>query len=503
MRNSKGEGTDRTQVLVIGGGPSGSTLSTLLARQGYDVLLLEREAFPRFHVGESLIPSTQAIWERLGIAEALQHQGHVFKYAGEFRVGHHAKSSGYDSTIAYFNNVPPSHRKSRPFAYQVVRSEFDHFLLKHARAQGVRVYEKAVVKKLDWHGDRIAGALWKDAEGREHFTQAEVVADCSGRHAFIARQRKLLEPDPLIQTSSVFGHFRGVTRDPGIRQGYFNGYFIENGWVWFIPLRDDIMSVGVVMNKPGTDWWRTTKPEDILKTYINRYRYLRDRFEGAEQSSRVRILRGLPYRSTRVTGDGWILAGDAGFFVDPLYSSGVEIAFHSAELAADAVANHLAGGRDRGAFDRYAQWAKGYADHVFTHMGIIYRLLKSKRAIKLAVNLTGKYANNWDTPILRRVNAFSTGHFDDFHATLYLVWPHLLAMGLGGRILDRLLPSGGWEKEGDFCTEAPLEIPKSKDFPYEYHASPQSAAAELNASDWWVIPSETPLDTASSHSTLN
>jgi FAD-dependent halogenase len=259
-------------VVVIGGGPAGSTLSTLLVRQGYRVLVIEREKFPRFHIGESLLPSTQHIWERLGIAEKLQYLGNTFKYAGEIRFGTHPQQSGFEYSGARFNNLPRKSLQDRPYGYQVERSEFDLFLLNNARETGVVVCEEAVVKEILWaDGDRpnqpdnrVSAVRWRTKDGTEHVTQTDCVADCSGRHAFIARNWQFLVTHLEIKTSAVFGTFKQVTRDEGIRQGYVQTYFIEDGWMWFIPIHPDRMSFGVVMNQTGTDWWSKKSPEEIL-----------------------------------------------------------------------------------------------------------------------------------------------------------------------------------------------------------------------------------------------
>lgn len=479
-------------VVVIGGGPAGSTLSTLLTRKGYSVLVLEREKFPRFHVGESLLPGTQLIWEKLGIAEPMQHLGHTFKYAGEFRIGRDPRESEYETTILPFNNVPRQKFNQRPYAYQVERSEFDLFLLNHAREQGVTVFEEAAVKEILWQGDKATGICWRTKDGVEYVTKAECVADCSGRHAFIARSRQFLVPDKAIKTSAVFGHFKHVTRDPGIRQGYFTGYFIENGWMWFIPLHSDIMSVGVVVNQPGTDWWSKKSPEEILLTYINRYKFIRDRFEQAEQFSKVRMLCGLPYASTRTVGDGWVLVGDANFFVDPLYSSGVHIAFHTADKAADAINVFLKGNRNMKPFKQYEKWSQKYQFHVFNTMGILYKMMKYRVAVETYVKLTGKYSNHWDNPILRRLAAWGSGYFDDFYWAVYCSWAvSSLLIGIG-QFREKFLHKPGWDTYAEFCSEPPLMIPKSAELLGNgkgYNPAPATTPVrDVNYPEHWLVP---------------
>jgi hypothetical protein len=303
-----------------------------------------------------------------------------------------------------------------------------------------------------------------------------------------------------IKTSAVFAQFKHVTRDSGIRQGYFNGYFIENGWMWFIPLHSDIMSVGVVMNKPGADWWSQKSPEEILFTYVNRYKFIKERFENAEQLSKVRMLRGLPYTSKRSAGDGWLLVGDANFFVDPLYSSGVHIAFDSAEKAADAIAAFLQCQRDFKPLKRYEQWGKKYQFHVFGTINILYKMLKDRVAMETYIKLSGKYGNHWDNPILRRVNAWGTGHFDKFYWALYSTWL-FSALLIGIANLRKKLGIAGWDTHSEFCTEPQLIIPKSAEF-LERESTKDSnsslPASNVNYQEHWIAPTDLSTQTNSS-----
>lgn len=481
-------------VIVVGGGPAGSTLSTLLARQGYQVLLLEREKFPRFHVGESLLPGTQLIWEKLGIAEPMQHLKQTFKYGGDFRLGLDPNKSDYESSILHFYNFPRHRLQQRPYAYQVERSEFDLFLLNHARQQGVTVFEEATVKEVLWAEDKATGVRWKTQEGVEYNTQAKFVADCSGRHALIARSRQFLVPDKTIKTSAVFGHFKHVQRDPGIRQGYFNGYFLENGWMWLIPLHSDIMSVGVVMNEPGADWWNKANPEEILLTYINRYKFIQERFEQAEQVSKVRTLRGLSYASKRSVGDGWLLVGDANFFVDPLYSSGVHIAFHTAEKAADTIADFLKDNRSLKSLQRYEKWSKNYQFHVFTTMRLIYKMLKHRVSVEGYIKLTGKYGGHFDNPLLRRLAMWGNGYFDQYRWAVYLSWAASSILIKLGQFREKVLKRPAWDTHAKFCTEPALVIPqaiaKETDLKNERLPSSPTLVNDFNYPEQWIVPRE-------------
>ncbi|MCP6761467.1 MAG: tryptophan 7-halogenase [Fischerella sp. CENA71] len=448
-------------VVVIGGGPAGSTLSTFLLRKGYQVLVLEREKFPRFHVGESLLPATQLIWEKLGIAEPLQHLGYTFKYGTEIRIGLNPQQSEYEYSRQEFYKFPTQRLQQRPYAYQVERSEFDLFLLNHARQEGVTVFEEAVVKEILWEGDKATGIRWKSKDNIEYVTKAKCIADCSGRHALISRSRKFLTPNKTIKTSAVFGHFKHVTRASDIQQGYFNGYLIENGWIWFIPLASDIMSIGVVMNEPGTIWWKQKSPEEILLTYIRQYKFIQERFEQAEQFSKVRMLHNLSYASKQSVGNGWILVGDANFFVDPLFSSGVHLAFRSAEKAADAIDGFLKNNWDRKFLQHYQKWSQKEHFHVSTTMGLMYKMLKYRVSMEILVKLTGKYSNHWNNPLLRRLVAWGSGYYEEFHLVLYCSWVFcILLIGIG-RVCEKFLGMSGWNTHLEFYSESPQAIAKT------------------------------------------
>lgn len=484
-------------VIVIGGGPAGSSLATFLARKDYKVLLLEREKFPRFPVGESLLPGTQRIWNRLGIAEPLQHFGQTFKYGGDFRIGLDPKKSEYEETVQHFRNIPSHEEQPRPYAYQVERSEFDLFLLNHARQQGVTVFEEATVRKILWEGDRATGILWKLKDGTEYTTKCKCLADCSGRYAMIARSRKFLKSHETIKTSAVFAHFKNASRDEGIRQGYFSGYFVENGWIWFIPLHRNLMSVGVVMNEPETCWWSQKSPEEIMMTYINRYKFIRDRLENSEQYSKVKMLRGLPYQSERSVGDGWIAVGDANFFVDPLYSSGVHIAFDSSEKAADAIDGFLRHNRDIKFMLKYETWSKGYQFRVFTTMSMIYRLLQHKTSTEAYVKLTGKYGNHWNNPFLSRLAAWGTGYgYDKYNWVVYISWIVGTLLIWLGKLREKIFNIPAWDTHSQFCSESPLVIPKAAEF-YEHEQkesqnqiTPPTVVHECQHPENWIVPQE-------------
>ncbi len=445
-------------VVVIGSGPGGSVTSTLLAMKGYRVLLIDREKFPRFHVGESLLPGTQPIWEEIGMANKLEQSGHTFKYAGEFRIGARPDQSKFYRTIGYFNNVPRKDFSPRPYAYQVERAIFDKQLQDNAVEHGVTLWEETSVTEIHLdENNRATGLTVRRKDGPNEFLQPSFIVDASGRRVMMGRKLDCIVNDPVIKTSAVFGHFKGVQRDPGIRQGYFNGYFIPNGWVWFIPLANDVMSVGVVQNEPATHSW-SNDAEEVLFSTINRYKFLQDRFHNAVHMGRIRRLKDLAYETKVFSGEGWLSIGDANFFVDPLYSSGVQIAHSTGAKAAECIDMFLKNGRDMSAIRKYNKYILDYRKRVFRPMRSFYRCMRNYRSIAGYVQLTGHLCGDFNTWFLRRASCWGTGRFHRHQWTINI-------MSMIGNIGAWLAPKfgmGGWKNyEMNPNPNPPLNIPKA------------------------------------------
>lgn len=450
------EPSEKFDVAVIGTGPGGSVISTLLSQMGHNVVMIEREQFPRFHVGESLLPASQVIWERMGIAEELQHSGHTFKYAGEFRIGRWANRNEMYKTIGYFHNVPRGDFSPRSYAYQVERAVFDKQLQDCAVRNGATLWERTSVLRVNFDGERATGLTLR-RDGGEQQLDVDFVVDASGRRCVMGRQLDCIQLDPLIRTSACFGHFKGVTRDPGHRQGFFNGYFIPHGWIWFIPLANDVMSVGLVQNKPATDSW-SNDPEETLLAAINRYQFIQERFRNAVQVGRVRGLKDLAYETTKFCGDGWLSIGDANFFVDPLYSSGVQVAHSTAEQAAEAIHEFLGGNRDMRPIRRYERYIHDYRKRVFRPMRSFYRCMRHYKTIAGYVKSTGHWFGDFNNWFLRRACCWGTGRFFRHNWTIQLMsmMGNLSAWGAP------LVGMGGWGRYEDSpYAGPPLKIPKS------------------------------------------
>jgi flavin-dependent dehydrogenase len=317
-------------VVVIGGGPAGSTVSTLIAQRGHTVAVFERERFPRFHIGESLIPETYWVFRRLNMLQKMQQSHFVKKYSVQF-----VNSTGKESAPFYFHDNKP-HECSQ--TWQVVRSEFDEMMLENAREHGVDAHEGVHVLEVLFEGDRAVGVKVKDAHGT-HDVRARVVVDASGQAALLQNRFKLRVWDPILNKGAIWTYWQGAYRDTGRDEGATMVLQTENrsGWFWYIPQHDDVVSVGVVAPFDYLLKGRGNNHEQTYLEEVERCPAVKRRIEGAKQVTGYFVTRDYSYRSTRVAGDGWVLIGDAFGFLDPLYSSGVLLALKSGELAADAI----------------------------------------------------------------------------------------------------------------------------------------------------------------------
>ncbi len=325
------------EVVVIGGGPAGATASALIAERGRRVLLYERERFPRFHIGESLIPETYWVLQRLGMLEKMKRSHFVKKYSVQF-----VRASGGMSAPFYFW-TNKQHECSQ--TWQVVRSEFDAMMLDNAREHGVEVREGARVLEVLFEGDRAAGVRVREAEGVEREVRADVVVDASGQSALLQNRLDLRVWDPVLNKLAVWTYWKGAYRDSGPDEGATMVLQTSDrsGWFWYIPLHDDVVSVGVVAPPSHLFDGRGT-PEQVYREEVERCPAVRKRIASAKQVAGIFTTKDYSYRSRQVAGDGYVLIGDAYQFLDPLYSSGVLLALRSGSLAADAIVEGLAQG---------------------------------------------------------------------------------------------------------------------------------------------------------------
>ena len=326
-------------VVVIGGGPSGSTAATLVAKAGHSVQLLEREHFPRYHIGESLIPETFWVLERLGMLDKLRGSRFVNKHSVQFVSEHGRLSEPF-----YFADHKP-HECSR--TWQVLRQDFDQMMLDNAREHGVDVREGVRVLEVLFEQGRAVGVKSVDESGAIRETRCRVVVDAAGQSCVIQDRLGLREWDPVLKKAAIWTYWKGAYRDHGRDEGATMVMQTEGkkGWFWYIPLHDDVLSVGVVAPYDYLFTGRASKDlETIYFDEVAKCPGVRPRIAAAERSGPFRAAKEYSYRSREVAGDGWVLVGDAFGFLDPLYSSGVLLALKSGAYAAEAIAEGLSRG---------------------------------------------------------------------------------------------------------------------------------------------------------------
>lgn len=330
---------ERPHVIVIGGGPAGATVSTLIAQQGYRVSLFERETFPRYHIGESLIPETFWVLERLNMLPKLRASHFVKKHSVQFVTG-----TGKLSEPFYFADNKP-HESSQ--TWQVLRAEFDLLMLNNAREHGVNVHEGTRVLDVIFEGSRAVGVTLDDGDRGPRKIYADVIVDAAGQSAMLQDRLGLREWDPVLKKAAVWTYWKGAYRDSGKDEGATIVLQLDQkqGWFWYIPLHDDLLSVGVVAHYDYLFRNRGSKNyEQIYFEEVARCPGLQPRIKDATQAAPFRAAKEYSYRARDVAGDGWVLVGDAYGFLDPLYSSGVLLALRSGAMAADAVCEGLAKG---------------------------------------------------------------------------------------------------------------------------------------------------------------
>ena len=323
-------------AIVIGGGPAGSTAGGLLAEMGHRALILEKERFPRYCVGESLLPYCYFTLERLGLIEQMKASRFTKKYSVQF-VGIRGRASQ-----PFYFDQHLGHEAS--MTWQVVRSEFDRMLLDNARAKGAEVREEMTVREEILADGAVVGVCAVDSDGRDHAFRAPVTIDASGRDAFCMTRRGWRVNEPDLNKIAIWTYYRGARRDPGIDEGATTvAYLPEKGWLWYIPLPDDVVGVGVVADREYL-YRGPRDPDTIFAREIEVNGWIREHLASGEKIEPCRVTGDYSYRTKHGSADGVVLVGDAFSFLDPVFSSGVFLALKSGEMAADAVDEGLRAG---------------------------------------------------------------------------------------------------------------------------------------------------------------
>jgi flavin-dependent dehydrogenase len=316
----------------MGGGPAGSSVASILAREGRKVALFEKEQFPRHHIGESLMTDTYFTFQRMGLLEKLKQSPFVRKYSVQF-----ANPQGKESRPFYFFEA--NHHESA-VTWQVTRAVFDQILIEHAAEQGATVHQRTQVKQVLFDGDRAVGVEALMADGSLQRFNARVVVDATGQTAMLSNKFRWRMRDPKLKKAVLYSYFKGAHREPDLNGGatlVLRTQPGSNGWFWYIPLENDITSVGIVADP---EYLVKGRGQDLAKIFheeIEKCEPCRRRVEGAERADKIYSILDYSYRSKQNAGNGFILIGDAYGFLDPIYSSGVLLALKMAELAADAI----------------------------------------------------------------------------------------------------------------------------------------------------------------------
>jgi flavin-dependent dehydrogenase len=377
--------------IIIGGGPAGSAAGAVLAEHGHRVLLLEREKFPRYHIGESLLPFTFHPLQRLGLIDRMKSSAFVKKHSVQF--------------------VSPSGRASQPFyfytrydrdtvaqTWQVLRSEFDQLLLDNAREKGVEVREQTTVAELLKEGEAVVGVRAQTAGGAVAEYRAPITLDCSGKESFAAVRNEWRVPDPFLNKVAVWTYYQGAMRDAGLDAGATTvAYVPEKGWFWYIPQHDDRVSVGVVAEGKYLTRGGIKSPEEIFRREAGENRWIQEHLACGRQTGPYRLTSEYTHHARHCAAPGLLLAGDAFAFLDPVFSSGVMLALKSGVLAGDAI--HQALVEENFSSERFAEYGRFMREGVENMRKLVYAFYHPKFSFR---QLTNKYpeAAGWVTDCL-------------------------------------------------------------------------------------------------------
>ncbi len=389
-------------VAVVGGGPGGSSAATALARRGRKVILLERERFPRFHIGESQLPWSNEVFRELGVEEAIAGAGFVRKWGASF--------CPPDSVTEQYADFSAAVETPTPQSFQVLREKFDEVLLRHSQRSGVKVLEGH--RLLDAAFDKDGVALrYADEQGAERAARVGAVVDASGRTGVIAKHFGRHEYDPLLRNIAVHAQFNNVPRAEGRRAGDIRMFTRPDmGWLWFIPLSDTAMSVGAVIPKAVHQREQKATAEESLAHYLSCTPLAAALMERARQVTQARVDVDYSYLATQMAGDRWVAVGDAAAFLDPIFSTGVLLAMQGGVEAAGVIDKGLRTGdlsarsfegyerTVRRRYHHFRRFAVGFYDPAFREVWFA----PNKTALGIYGAIVSILAGNWRPSLLTR-----------------------------------------------------------------------------------------------------
>ena len=358
-------------VIIIGGGPGGATLASLLAMGGYRALVVEKDIHPRDHVGESITPSTNPIFKRIGFLEKMEDAGFVHKPGACWTA---ARSPAGKFVAIRLGEFPPPDA-TQLYTYNVERDVFDAMLLRHAHELGAKVLQGVTAQHVIFEEGRAVGVRVKVTDGWERDLRAKFVIDASGRRCLIANQLHLKRKDPIFNQFGIYSWFKGVEPNPPGYEGFLFLHFLglERCWAWQIPMRNGICSVGVVTDK--ADFKKSGRTEEeFFDSLVRRSKPLSHNMRNAERIRPWWIEGDYSYKIDQLAGPGWMLIGDALRFVDPIFSTGVDVATYSATFAYEAIEATLNGAPEHEVLDAYSRRVGEGVDEWYDLIALFYKL---------------------------------------------------------------------------------------------------------------------------------
>jgi 1H-pyrrole-2-carbonyl-[peptidyl-carrier protein] chlorinase len=358
-------------VIIIGGGPGGATLASLLAMSGFRALVIEKDIHPRDHVGESITPSTNPIFKRIGFLEKMEDAGFVHKPGACWTA---ARSPAGKFVAIKLGEFPPPDAEQL-YTYNVERDVFDAMLLRHAHELGAKVLQGVTAQNVIFEDGRAVGVRVKVTDGWERDLRAKFVIDASGRRCLIANQLHLKRKDPIFNQFGIYSWFKGVEPNPPGYEGFLFLHFLglERCWAWQIPMRNGVCSVGVVTDK--ADFKKSGRTEEeFFDSLVRRSRPLSYNMRNAERTRPWWIEGDYSYQVDQLAGPGWMLIGDALRFVDPIFSTGVDVATYSATFAYEAIEAVLKGEPEQEVLDAYSRRVGEGVDAWYDLIALFYKL---------------------------------------------------------------------------------------------------------------------------------
>jgi FAD-dependent halogenase len=391
--------TEHFDVAIIGGGPGGSSAAAILAEKGRRVVLFEREPFPRFHIGESLLPAGWELWERLGVTAELDREGFTIKQGINFGI---LNTADIQLLTGEFPQYFP-----RPYAYHVERARYDEILLDNARRKGADVRQPWEVDDVLFEGTRALGVVAGPVGGPRTEIRATVVVDASGRSCMLARKLGWRKPDPALNKLSYYTHYRGAVRRETNGTVMTDIHSFDGGWFWYIPLKNDVVSVGAVLDTEAVRAMGASGVRERFELALDRCPRVKGWVADAERLMDFHTVSSIAYLNDSFVGDGFVLIGDASCFVDPIFSAGVTLAMRGGIFAADTIHDALAEGNVS------AARLKAYEDALRYPMSKIFRMIYNWYSILQRKDADNVFIRSRRAPLLReRLIVLLSGGYD-------------------------------------------------------------------------------------------